>query len=106
MGHVGKFDSATLPGDGTVKVTGPFSLFPEQPVKPALIAFYLEQGATKIEGDGRWEPPATGWSGTGAAKTLTTGKAQATALAVLALDDPPGFMTVSWSGEVEVKAAD
>ena len=80
-------------------------MFPEQPKKPALVAFYLEQGATKIEGDGRWEPGATEWTGSGA-KGLTTGDAQAAALAVLALDDPPGFMTVSWSGQVKVTAAD
>jgi hypothetical protein len=102
MGHHVKFESATLRDDGTVVVTGPFSLFPNQPNKDALIAFYLEQGATKIEGEGRWSTGHHEWSGTGRRGELRAGPAQAAGLAVHPLDDPPGFMTVSWSGQIEV----
>ena len=44
------FKSATLQSDGTAVVTGPFSLEPGDPQKPALVAFYLVQGSTTVGG--------------------------------------------------------
>jgi hypothetical protein len=101
MSHKGAFDSATLRPDGTVEVTGPFTRDPDEPPKPALVAFYLEQDSTKIDGEGRWLPTESGWTGT-AGPGLKAGPAQATALAVIARDDPPGFVTFSWSQQVDI----
>ena len=105
MGHVGAFRSPTLRPDGTVEVTGPFSLDPGEPRKDARVIFYLVQDATKIDGEGRWSVGQSEWSGTGSSG-LKAGPAQAAGLAVIAPDDPPGFLTFTWSEQVEVTAAD
>jgi hypothetical protein len=97
----GAFSSATLQSDGTVAVTGPFSLDPGEPMKPALVAFYLVQGSTTVGGDGRWsigEPKWTGTCGSG----LTVGAAWGYGLAILVQDDPPGFATWTWTAPVNV----
>ena len=101
----GQFRSATLGPDGTVDVAGPFELDPDELRKDALVVFHLVQDATTITGDGRWMVGQDDWSGTGGSG-LRAGPAQATALAVLARVDPPGFLTLSWSELVEVTAAD
>jgi hypothetical protein len=99
------FNSAKLQPDGTVEVTGPFSLDPGEPKAPALLSFYLVQDSKTVEGDGRWLVGTPEWTGTGGSG-LKAGPAQATALAVLVRSEPPGFMTLSWSQQVEVTAAD
>jgi hypothetical protein len=101
----GKFRSATLRSDGIVEVTGPFSLPEGEPKNNVLVVFHLVQHATTITGDGRWSVGQLEWSGTGGSG-LKAGLPQAAALAILARDDPPGFLTFSWSEQVEVKAAD
>jgi hypothetical protein len=95
------FKSATLKSDGTVEVKGPFTLEPGEPKKPALVAFYLVQGSTKVDGNGRWLPGEADWTGTGG-KGLEAGPAHGSALAVSPRDDGPGFATFSWNEPVEV----
>jgi hypothetical protein len=101
MTHGTKFSSAKLQSDGTVKVTGPFSPEPGEPDKPVRVAFYLVQGSTKVDGEGRWMPGDTEWSGT-AESGLRAGSALAGALAVGPHNDPPGFLTFSWSSNIEI----
>ena len=102
MAHGPKFSSAKLQPDGTVKVTGPFKPEPGEPDKPALVSFYLVQGSTKVDGEGRWMPGATEWTGTAGSSGLKAGPAQAGALAVGPHNDPPGFLTFSWSSDIEI----
>jgi hypothetical protein len=59
------FNSAKLQPDGTVEVTGPFSLDPGEPKAPALLSFYLVQDSKTVEGDGRWLVGTPEWTGTG-----------------------------------------
>jgi hypothetical protein len=109
MGHGPKFESATLRQDGKVEVTGPFTEYPRQWQKPAVVVFSLVQDGTQIDGQGSWQPGATEWTGTGDSSGLTTGDAQAVGLAVLAVDNPPAtpaFVTFSWSDQVKVTNAD
>jgi len=101
MAHGTKFSSAKLQSNGTVEVKGPFKPDPGDPDKPALVSFYLVQGSTKVDGEGRWMPGDTEWSGT-AGGGLRAGSAQAGALAVGPHNDPPGFLTFSWSSDIEI----
>jgi len=101
MAHGPKFSSAKLQSDGTVRVTGPFKPEPGEPDKPALVAFYLAQESTKVDGEGRWMPGDTEWSGTAEAG-LRAGPAQAGALAVSPHNDPPGFLTFSWASNIDI----
>jgi hypothetical protein len=103
----GAFSSAKLQSDGTVEVTGPFRPGQGEPKKPTLVAFYLVQDSNgvKVDGEGRWlvgEPDWTGRGGSG----LEPGPARGTALAILAHDNPPGFVAFSWNSPVEVTEAD
>ena len=75
MAHGPKFSSAKLQSDGTVEVTGPFKPEPGEPDKPALVAFYLVQGSTKVDGEGRWMPGDTEWTGTAGSSGLQAGPA-------------------------------
>jgi hypothetical protein len=104
MPHGKAFASVKLQGDGTVVVTGPFTRGPGEAARVALVAFYLVQGSTKVDGDGRWLPGKTEWTGT-ADKGLTAGPAHGTALAVSPHDDGPGFVTFSWNEPVDVTEA-
>jgi hypothetical protein len=104
MTHGGMFSSVTLREDGSVDVKGPFTVDASEQRKPALISFYLIQDGNMIDGEGRWTPGQREWSGTGGSG-LHLGLTKAAAFAVLALDNPPAFVTFSWSDEIEVKAA-
>ncbi len=99
------FTSAKLQPDGTVEVTGPFTRGPGEANRLALVAFYLVQGSTKVDGQGRWMPGEPDWTGT-ADTGLKAGPAHGTALAVSPHDDGPGFVTFTWNEPVEVVAAD
>lgn len=105
MGHGGKFESVKLQPDGTVKVSGPFTVDASEQQKPAVVVFYLVQDSKKFDGEGRWLPGAPDWTGTGGIG-LKPGDALASAFAVLALDDPPAFVTFSWADQVKVTKAD
>lgn len=106
----GAFSSAKLQSDGTVEVTGPFSPGQGEPKRDTFVAFYLVQGPpgaeTKVDGEGRWLVGQPDWSGTGNSGGLKPGPAQGTAIAVLAHDNNPGFVTFSWNSSVEVTEAD
>jgi hypothetical protein len=101
-----QFTSAKIQSDGTVEVAGPFSVGQGEPAKPALVAFYLEQGPagaeTKADGEGRWLPGKPNWTGTCSSEGLTPGPARGTAVAVLQHDDNPGFVTFTWNSSVDV----
>jgi hypothetical protein len=101
----GKFRSAKLQSDGTVVVAGPFSRGPGEPAKPALVAFYLQQDAVKVDGDGRWLPGEPDWTGKGGSG-LKAGPAHGTALAVSPHEDGPGFATFSWNEPIDVTEAE
>jgi hypothetical protein len=104
MAHGGKFKTVSLGSDGKVEVTGPFTVDASEQRKPAVVVFYLVQDSQKVDGEGRWEPGEPEWRGTGGTG-LKPGAALASAFAVLALDDPPAFVTFSWSDNVEVTQA-
>jgi hypothetical protein len=105
----GAFSSAKLQTDGTVEVTGDFTPKPDDPKKDSFVAFYLVQGPpgaeTKVDGEGRWLAGQPVWTGTGKSG-LKPGSARGTAMVIIAQDEPPAFVTVSWNSPVEVTAAD
>ena len=87
-------------------VTGPFSLEPGEPQKPALVAFYLVQSSTTVGGDGRWSIGQKKWTGKGGGG-LEAGEAWGYGMAILVQDEPPGFATWTWTAPLDVtKAAD
>ena len=47
-------------------------------------------------------PGDTEWTGTAGSSGLKAGPAQAAALAVGPHDDPPGFLTFSWSSNIDI----
>jgi hypothetical protein len=105
----GAFSSAVLQPDGTAKVAGDFTRNPDDPQnKDSFVAFYLVQGPPeaqiKVDGEGRWVAGNPVWTGT-AKKGLKPGKAQGTALVIIAQDSPPAFVCVSWNSPVEVTEA-
>jgi hypothetical protein len=110
-----RFRTATLQSDGTAVVTGPFSLEPGEPQKPALVAFYLVQESsivdgepkyTTVSGHGTWSIDDEEWKGT-CGGGLKTGAAWGYGMAILVQDDPPGFATWTWTSKLDVtKAAD
>jgi hypothetical protein len=104
---VKRFGSANLKTNGTVVVKGPFSLDPGDPQKPALVAFYLVQGATVVEGHGSWSIGDAEWEGSCSCGSLEVGDAWGYGMAILVQDEPPGFATWTWTSPVPVtKAAD
>ena len=100
----GAFDSVTLRADGTVEARGEFRSDPDTSGRDAIVSFYVVQGGTRIEGDGRWPAGTPDWTGTGGAG-LSPGPAVASALAVSTRVDPDGFQTFTWTEEVEVTGA-
>jgi hypothetical protein len=98
----GNFDSAVIQPDDTVRVKGPFRAEHGDPEKPALVAFFLEQGTARVGGEGHWQPGADEWIGTCSSNGLTPGPAHGTALAVLH-DVNPAFVTFGWNSPVEIK---
>jgi len=99
------FKSATLKSDGTAVVTGPFSLEPGDPQKPALVAFYLVQGSNTVGGEGRWSIGDEEWTGTCDGALLETGRAWGYGMAILVQDEPPGFATWTWTAPLDVTEA-
>jgi hypothetical protein len=109
-----RFRTATLQSDGTAVVTGPFTLEPGDPQKPALVAFYLVQESssgdgepnyTTVEGDGRWSVGDEEWTGTCDGALLKAGTAWGYGMAILVQDEPPGFATWTWTAQLDVTDA-
>jgi hypothetical protein len=102
----GAFSSAKLQSGGRAAVTGPFSLNPGDPQKPALVAFYLVQGSTTVvEGHGSWSIGDKEWQGSCGCGSLKAGDAWGYGMAILVQDEPPGFATWTWTSPVEVTEA-
>jgi len=106
----GAFSSAVLQPDGIVIVTGPFSLFSEDVTgKEIFVDFFLVQGEPgaeiMVDGHGKWTPGNPNWTGTADSGALQPGPANGNGFIVLVHDDPPSFVTQSWSSPVEVTEA-
>ena len=95
-------------------MTGPFKPEPGEPEKPALVAFYLVQASTKVDGvpkyttvggNGRWTIGEPEWIGTCDGAPLTAGQAWGYGMAILVQDEPPGFATWTWTSPLEVTEA-
>jgi hypothetical protein len=95
---------ATLRADGTVQVTGPFTV--AEPVQDVEFRFMIVQNDVVVEGRGRGRGGSGGWSGEtdrGQGR-LEEGPALAIGLALLARKRPGrGYETFTWSGQIELK---
>jgi hypothetical protein len=100
-----QFDSpATLRGDGTVQVTGSFTL--AEPVQDVEFRFMIVQNDEVAEGTGRGQGNSGRWAGqTGhGQQQLEEGTALAIGLALIARTEPGrGYETFTWSGQIELK---
>jgi hypothetical protein len=106
----GAFSSVELQPDQTLIVRGPFSLFPEDvPDKQIFVEFFIVQGDPGTEilvvGRGSWTPGNPDWTGTADSGALQPGPAIGNGFVVLVHEDPPSFVTQSWSSAVEVTEA-
>jgi hypothetical protein len=100
-----QFDSpAILRPDGSVQVTGSFTVTP--PVQDVEFRFMIVQNDEVAEGTGRGQGNSGRWSGEtdrGQGR-LEEGSALAIGLALLARTEPGrGYETLTWSGQIELK---
>jgi hypothetical protein len=101
-----QFESPAFLGpDGRIEVHGPEQFDAVTGSQRAAYFFVLVQDGVVVKGKGAGSGSI--WQGTtdeGQAP-LRPGPVLATGLAVLlSMDDPPGFMTYSWSDQIELEA--
>ena len=106
MAH-SQFTSATLQEDGTVQVTGPLTVDASATAADVTLRFLIVQGSTFVHGEGRGVGASANgnWHGTATAQqgSLQAGPAQAFGLAIVVKKDPPGFETLTWQEQIQLK---